>query len=236
MLRCLLVSVCAAFFCVACDRQTESQLSPREPGAGKDRFAHQIVTGEDPGGAGTQAQWDRFFDTPGYVYGKNPIEFLSRNIDRLRVGSALVLAMGEGRNAVYLARRGFKVDGVDISEVALRKARRLAKEHRVTVNAIQGNIKDFVIPSERYDLIINTVYYRADIIPKIKAGLKRGGFVLFENYTEAHLKNPSGMSIPSRFLVKSGELKERFSGFEIIEYEETNDGKEALARLLARKP
>jgi hypothetical protein len=59
--------------------------------------------------------------------------------------------------------------------------------------------------------------------------------VVFENFTEDHLKNPEGMSQPMRFLVKRGELRDLFSDFDVLIYRESNDGKQALAQLLARK-
>ncbi len=204
------------------------------PSKSGEKQNYQTITGDDT--ATSRNQWDKFFDTPSYVYGRDPIPFLKEHVERLRVGKALVLAMGEGRNAVFLARKGFQVEGIDISEVALRKARRLAKEYSVTVDTVTGSIKDYPIRENHYDFILDVEYFRASVIDRVKKGLKRGGYVMFENFLVEQLQNPEGMSVQQNFLVKRGELKELFHDFEILIYKETNDGKQAVAQLLARKP
>ncbi len=76
-------------------------------------------------------RWNKRYNTKEYVYGKEPIKFLKDNINVLARGKALVLAMGEGRNAIFLAENGFDVDGCDISEVAVEKSKSLASENNV---------------------------------------------------------------------------------------------------------
>ena len=61
---------------------------------------------------------------------------LRQKINILTKGDALVLAMGEGRNAVYLAQCGYTTTGIDISEFAIRKCIKLAKEKGVYVNGM----------------------------------------------------------------------------------------------------
>lgn len=72
--------------------------------------------------------WDKRYKTKGYICGTRTVKFLKENIGLLPKGKALVLAMGEGRNAVYLAKNGFEVEGCDISEFAIEKALRLAEK------------------------------------------------------------------------------------------------------------
>ncbi len=69
-------------------------------------------------------RWNKRYNTGEYLYGKEPLRFLKEKLDILFKGKALVLAMGEGRNAVFLAGNGFDVDGCDISEKAIEKTRR----------------------------------------------------------------------------------------------------------------
>ncbi|MCB0296304.1 MAG: SAM-dependent methyltransferase, partial [Calditrichaeota bacterium] len=59
--------------------------------------------------------WDQRYNTPEYIYGKTPNDFLVEMIDRLPKGEVLSLAEGEGRNGVYLAQQGCRVTGVDSS-------------------------------------------------------------------------------------------------------------------------
>ena len=91
----------------------------------------------------TKARWDERYDRDMYIYGKEPAAFLIQKMDELKKGKVLVLAMGEGRNAVYLAQNGFDVTGVDISEVAIEKCNRLAKERNTTVNAVVADLTDY---------------------------------------------------------------------------------------------
>jgi hypothetical protein len=76
--------------------------------------------------------WDQRYATEDYVYGTEPNEFLVETIRGLDCGGrALCLAEGEGRNAVFLAGRGYEVHAVDASVVGLAKAHRLARERGV---------------------------------------------------------------------------------------------------------
>ena len=89
------------------------------------------------------------------IYGKEPTAFLKEKLPLLTKGKALVLAMGEGRNAVYLAENGFEVTGVDISEVGIEKCERLAEERGVVVNSIVADLTDYDMGREQYNLITN---------------------------------------------------------------------------------
>lgn len=71
--------------------------------------------------------WDERYAEPGFAYGTAPNDFLAQNVERLPAGGdVLSLAEGEGRNAVFLAQRGFRITAVDGSAVGLEKARQLA--------------------------------------------------------------------------------------------------------------
>ena len=63
--------------------------------------------------------WDQKYSVDECIYGTQANQFLSDNVDRLKVGRVLCLAEGEGRNAVFLVRRGFQVTAVDSSRVGL---------------------------------------------------------------------------------------------------------------------
>lgn len=195
---------------------------------------YQMVTGDDS--EEDRKHWDSLYSTGAYIYGKEPAPFLRGNIDLVPVGKALDIAMGEGRNAVFLAKKGFKVDGVDISEVGLRKAKRLARENRVAINAINADLTQYTIKPESYELIVNIDYLQRSLIPEIKRGLKHRGVVVYENQTIEQLKISAGQQIRRDSLLAKGELKDLFKDFEILVYKETNDGTRAVASLVARKP
>ena len=195
--------------------------------------AYQLVTGDDS--EEDRRSWDRLYQSNQYIFGKDPAEFLAKNVGYLQVGRALDIAMGEGRNSIYLAKKGFLVDGVDISEVALRKAKRLARENGVSITPILADLSSYTIRSDFYSVMINFDYLQRNLIAQMKRALKRNGIIIFQNYTVDQLSNPGGLTLPRDILLKRGELKGLFSDFEILVYEETNDGLHAKASLIARK-
>ena len=77
-------------------------------------------------------RWNEKYATEKYLFGQKSIPFLQDHVDLLPKGHVLDLAMGEGRNGVFLATKGFQVTGVDISAEGLKKAETLAAELGVT--------------------------------------------------------------------------------------------------------
>jgi len=195
----------------------------------------QKLTGDDP--EDDKGRWDQLFSTHEYVFGKEAAEFLKSKAAVIPVGRALDIAMGEGRNAVFLAKKGFAVEGVDISEVAVQKAKLLARENSVEIRTTVADLNTYQIRPESYALIANIQYLQRSLIPQIKAGLRRGGYVIYENPTVDELKRDPGRNLRRDYLLEKGELKRLFSDLEIVEYSEgPGENGQIVARLLARKP
>ena len=198
----------------------------------------QKVTGEDP--EDDRRQWDQLYSTQDYVFGKEAAQYLKQKLPELKLGPALDIAMGEGRNAVYLAKKGFQVTGVDLSEVAIRKAKLLARDQGVQIRTVLADLNQYQITPASYELIVVIQYLQRSLIPQIKAGLKRGGLVVFENPTVEELARTQGQktdrNLRRDFLLEKGELKRLFSDLEILDYSEGpgEDGT-IVARLLARR-
>jgi 2-polyprenyl-3-methyl-5-hydroxy-6-metoxy-1,4-benzoquinol methylase len=193
-----------------------------------------MITGDDS--EEDRKNWDRLFNTKEYVFGTDPSPFLKESLGLLPKGKALDLFSGEGQNAVFLARQGFTVDAIDFSEVALRKARRLALHNKVSIETITADLSKYSIKPENYHVILSIDYMMKSLITEIKKGLKKGGVIVFQSYTEDQLQIRSPLSVPREALLKKGELRELFKEFKILLYRETNDGKSAVASLIARKP
>src|SRR5262249_8076828 len=135
------------------------------------------------------------------------------------------------------AKKGFQVTGVDYSEVALQKVRRLAHENRVSIKTVNADLTEYAIKPESYEVILDIDFLQRSLIPQIKRGIKHGGVVVYVGETEEQLKNEAGKNTPHRErLLRKGELKELFKEFNVLFYREINDGKEAYAELVARKP
>ncbi|MCJ7784336.1 MAG: methyltransferase domain-containing protein [Desulfobacterales bacterium] len=184
-------------------------------------------------------RWDERFGRKEFALGKEPNPFLKKHIYLLPKGKALDMATGEGRNAVFLAQNGFDVDAVDISEKGLRKARKLAREKGVKVNALLVDLDHYQIERKRYDLIANFYFLKRRLIPKIREGLKKGGKVIFETYLLEHRKLATGGPKQAKYFLKPNELLRLFKDFRILFYREgiiREGGKrKAVASLIAGK-
>jgi len=186
-----------------------------------------------------QKRWDKRFRKKEFALGKEPNPFLKKHIHLLPKGKILDMAAGEGRNAVFLAQKGFEVDAVDISEKGLKKARKLAREKGVKINTFLVDLDQHPIGKERYDLIVNFYFLRRRLIPRIKKGLKKGGKVIFETYLLEHRKLGTGGPKQAKYFLKPNELLGLFKDFRILFYREgifwEGGRKKAVASLIAQK-
>ncbi len=172
-----------------------------------------------------------------HIENVEPSQFLVENIGLLPIGRALDIAMGSGRNAVYLARMGFNVEGVDISAEAVNNALSLARESGTTIKAEAVDLETgFEILKGYYDVIICFNYLQRSLIPQIKGGLRPGGIIVYETFIieQATLfgkpKNPD-------FLLKHNELLDMFRDFRCLRYREgILEANKAAAGIVAQKP
>jgi rhodanese-related sulfurtransferase len=171
-----------------------------------------------------------------------PTPWLVDNFHALPKGIALDVAMGNGRNAIYLATRGFDVDGVDVDPDVVSQARATARRFHAPIRAIIGNVEDgtYIIPMEAYDVIVVFNFLHRPLFRDIKDGLKPGGVVVFQTYLEEQIK--FGKPRNPAHLLKSGELAAVFSDFEVLRVNERVDSAVpggppcALAGIVAKKP
>jgi len=181
-----------------------------------------------------KARWNKKYDTEKYIAGRDPIPFLQNHTDLLPKGKALDLAIGEGRNGVYLATQGFQVTGVDISEVGLKKAQALAAEKGVTLATIVADLEQYDIPPNTFDVIICAYYLQRDLFPKIAAALKPGGVAVLETYTVDNLQYRPNFN--RAYLLEPNELLTMLPGLRVLRYQEVDTGQAAFASILALKP
>ena len=186
-----------------------------------------------------QERWDKRYRARKFVLGEEPNLFLRRYIRHLSRGKALDIAAGEGRNAVFLAQKGFEVDAVDISPLGLAKAKRLAKQAGVKIHPCLADLDRFLIPAEQYDLISDFYFLSRRLIPKIRKGLRKGGKVIFETYLIDQRDLGTGGPRDPKYFLKHNELLRLFKGFRILIYREgifeEHGKKRAVASLLAQK-
>ncbi|MFC1532478.1 class I SAM-dependent methyltransferase [Thermodesulfobacteriota bacterium] len=165
----------------------------------------------------------------------NPSQFLVNNIDLLPKGRALDVAMGSGRNAIYLTRMGFEVEGIDISSDAVKEA--LESAHKAGLDLIARVVdleREYHIEKDRYDVIICFNYLQRSLIPQIKNGLRVGGVVLYETFIIDQAQ--FGRSKNPDFLLKHNELLHMFRDFRCLRYHEgIVDNYKATAGIIAQK-
>ncbi len=168
---------------------------------------------------------------------KEPALFLKEQIHRLPRGKALDLAMGTGRNSIFLAKHGYEVDGVDFSEVAIEKVNSFAQKESLPVHTECADLSHYQIAVNTYDLIINFYFLERALFPMMEKGLKKNGMLLFETYTveQARYGRPRNPD----YLLRPNELLKNFHNLYIIYYhermEQEGDETKAIASMLAQK-
>jgi SAM-dependent methyltransferase len=125
-------------------------------------------------------RWDRFYGDSQSMYNRAPNAFLEELAANLKPGVALDYAMGDGRNALYLAKLGWTVHGFDISEVAVNLAKRHAGELGLKINAVVSSDADYDFGNERFDLILFSWSMPLVDVRKVVQALKPGGIVVME--------------------------------------------------------
>ena len=164
-----------------------------------------------------------------------PAQFLQENVQLLPKGRVLDVAMGNGQNAVFLAKMGFAVEGVDISSDAVKTALEAARKAGVAIKAEVADLEgDYVIRKGAYDVIICFRYLQRSLIPQIKDGLRKGGMVVYETFTieQARFGRPRNPD----YLLKHNELLDMFRDFRCLFYQEgILKNRRAVARIIAEK-
>ncbi len=185
------------------------------------------------------AYWNDFYAKAAYQHGKEPSAFLAQMLPRLQKGKALDIAMGEGVNAVFLAKQGFVVKGFDISQVAVKRASDLATENNVQLEAKRADLDMFLMGLMEYETIVmhnfkpNTPRYYSDMV----RALKQGGTLIVESLMSEEMREPIGKDEAFRnFYFEPNELLNNLKGLRILFYHEgIADGKHVV-QCLAKKP
>jgi 2-polyprenyl-3-methyl-5-hydroxy-6-metoxy-1,4-benzoquinol methylase len=143
--------------------------------------------------------------------------------------------MGAGQNAIYLAKMGFEVEGVDISPEAVSSALELARNSLVNLTAQVADLeRNYNIEKGAYEVIICFNYLQRSLIPQIKDGLRKGGMVVYETFIveQARFGKPKNPD----YLLRHNELLDMFRDFRCLRYREgIVEGRRAIASIIAEK-
>lgn len=137
--------------------------------------------------------WDaRYAAAPDLMWTSEPNRFVVEELDRLKPGRALDLAAGEGRNAVWLAERGWRVTAVEFSSVAVERGRQLAGERGVNVEWKLADLREWTPPAGSVDLVLIAYLHLpaaelAGILQRARSALAPHGTLLVVGHDLANL-------------------------------------------------
>lgn len=196
--------------------------------------------------------WNRRYAADGFLFGTEANAWLQAHADVWPPGAqVLCVADGEGRNSVWLARRGLRVTAFDIAEVGVDKARRLAAQQGVSVDFRVAGVDDFDWPEAAFDGVAAIFVQFADpalrerLFRRMAASLKPGGTLLLQGYTPRQLVYRTGGPPQVEHLYTPELLRGAFPTLEIVELSEYeadvaegsgHRGRSALIGLVARRP
>jgi len=167
-------------------------------------------------------------------YPDEPAAIVKQYVELAGGKNALDIAAGNGRNALFLAEKGFVVDAVDISDTGLAQF----AGKNPGIHPICADLDDFDIPANRYNLIVNIKYLNRRLFPHIREGLAPGGVLIFETFLGSpnRAKNQPNCR---EYLLRENELLQAFSSLKIILYREVegtdHDEAACLASLVGIK-
>ena len=170
---------------------------------------------------------------------QEPAQLLVEYLSLLPKGKVLDVAMGKGRNALYLASNCFEVVGLEKDkeaiEVCLTEAKRLALNIDIRCVDLE-DLQSYQIEKSAYDVVICFYQLQRNLIPSMKAALKPGGFILYDTFLiDQHIK--TGHPRHREFCFEHNELLRFFIDFRILYYREGQDLKGTYkASLAALKP
>jgi tellurite methyltransferase len=185
--------------------------------------------------------WNERYSDSDATPERGPAQWLVDNVDLLPSrGRVLDLAMGTGRNGLFLAERGHEVVGIDVSTVAAQRCQAEAARRGVKMEMIIASLETFAIPPDAFDVILNFYYLQRDLIPAMSAALRPRGFLIFETFTNEQRQFQWGPASEDH-LLKPSELRTLFSELHTLAYREevvereSERGSKAIASLVARK-
>lgn len=194
--------------------------------------------------------WDERYSAADYLYGMEANDLVNDEAHRIPSGRVLCLAEGEGRNAVFLARRGYDVTAVDFSAVALAKGERLARERGVSIALIEADLAGFDLGTDAWSGIVSIFAHtprevRRRIHAAIPHALHPGGILILEAYRPAQLALGTGGPKDAARMPTLDELRAELAGLELVIARESDReihegrahaGPSATVQIVARRP
>ncbi|MBN1965034.1 MAG: class I SAM-dependent methyltransferase [Anaerolineae bacterium] len=177
-------------------------------------------------------RWDERYADPSSRLKKGPHDLLVRHAPPGRSGSrALELACGLGRDALWLAAQGYRVDAIDISLSALRSAQAEMRRRELSgIQFIQADLEHFPLPRCLYDLVIVFRFLDRRLFPAIRERVRPGGLAIYQTFNSRQLDlRPT---FATEHLLQVGELPAHFPGWTVLEARDEGP----VSSFVGRKP
>jgi tellurite methyltransferase len=191
--------------------------------------------------ASARERWNERRSTGLEPFPDAPAPWLAEHAELLRGaggGRALDVACGDGRNALALARLGYEVDAVDVSDVTIDALRAAAPQRAPGVHPQVVDLEREPLARDAYDVVVVFNYLQRDLFGGLQDALRPGGWLLFETFGPAHLEE-LGRRVNPAYVLAPGELLRAFPGLRVCHYREgvadRRGGPRGVASLLARR-
>jgi SAM-dependent methyltransferase len=193
--------------------------------------------------------WDDRYRGETYAYGVEPNDFLRASAARIPPGRVLCLAEGEGRNAVFLASRGYAVTAVDLSSEGLRKAERLARDRGLAIDIVQADLGDYEPEAGAYAGVVSIFAHlpraaRNRLNARIPTALAAGGVLVLETYRPEQLAFATGGPRDAALLPTLAEHRLELAPLDLVVAEDVerdihegtfHDGRSATVQIIGVK-
>ncbi|MBT8318473.1 MAG: class I SAM-dependent methyltransferase [Lutibacter sp.] len=199
--------------------------------------------------------WEERYKNEEFAYGVKPNQFFEDTIAKYNLkGSILLPAEGEGRNAVFAAKKGLNVTCFDISNQGKLKALKLAELNNVNINYLVGEFSQISFRENSFDVIVLIYAHfppnlKSEYHQRITKYLKKGGLLILEGFSKEQLKINAEYKIDlgpknSEMLFSLDEIEQDFSALEVVvlEHEEIelnegayHKGKASVIRFIGKK-
>jgi SAM-dependent methyltransferase len=175
-------------------------------------------------------RWNDRYSIDEFAYGEQPNNYLKEQLVQLDTGTILFPAEGEGRNAVFAAKLGWKVSAFDISIEGKNKALQLAENNNVSIDYQVGELQGLDYKAEQFDAIaliyahfpsaIKSTYHKT-----LSNYLRKGGLLIFEAFSKKHLDylakdEKVGGPKEIEMLFSIEEIRTDFENYEVLALEE----------------
>ena len=168
---------------------------------------------------GWRVMFNNIYKTTKPGFATQPNALLVSTVEGRKPGRALDAGIGQGRNSVFLALKGWDVTGFDMSDEGVATARKNAEQAGVKVNAIRGTEDAFDYGTDQWDLIVFMYepfpVTSAAYVDRLRQSMRPGGIIVIESFGEEE----EATGRPST-AIDPGRLLAAFKDFRLLNYQD----------------